>query len=145
MPTFDLTGQWRGEYRFGELYPANLLAVPFLMELRGGWFRRFRGTVRDDPARGMPELGLVRGRFVGVTITFTKFMPVGYTYTESGARKTLRSIVQSHTGHDPGEIKNPPVHYTGTFDPDSVVFRGDWRLAAPFSGSGTWWMARERL
>lgn len=125
-----VTGVWRGIYNFGlsEQMPA-LAPVPFTLTLRQGWFGRFKGTVTDDRAPGMPGIGTITGFFSYPHIQFTKQMPICYVITPEGRSVSLRDILLEEGHACDNELPHFPIRYHGEFI-DPMHARGSWRIMA---------------
>ena len=69
---WDFRGRWLGKYRYdpSPLFSQPTPVVRFTLTLKKTWFGRLRGYVQDDPATGMPERGIVRGKVAGLDVEF---------------------------------------------------------------------------
>lgn len=132
------------------------IGVPFELLLQQSWlqslFGWFSGSVTDDPERGMPGTGRIRGALRGLSVRFTKRMPVSYTIHE-GRKVAVRDHLRDH-GFDPGyDIPHPAIAYRGAFT-SSDSASGTWcipggplhvtsRFSIPIPRTtGTWTLSR---
>jgi len=124
---WDVEGVWDGQFLRDGAAPGE--GVPFTLTLKEGWFGRFRGTVREDPARGgVPEEGRIRGRVKGFNLRFVKWMPVLYMPDGTTASRYILETQGVDVQH---EIGHPPVIYEGRYDPENDRARGAW-LFGPY-------------
>jgi hypothetical protein len=122
MAEWSVEGSWVGEYRFDSDRVDAIHATAFTLHLSPGWFGRFRGTVQDDPATGMPDPGLLKGKVRGNSVRFWKLMPVAYHF-ELGPdqRGDPSKMLRSSGAH-------PPILYEGVYDSDKGVMTGTWHM-----------------
>lgn len=129
----EITGIWRGTYFFDlpEMRHPDGNGVGFEMRIRQNRWQRllglFEGGVHDDPVRGVPGQGQIRGRIRGSLITFTKRLPEFYV----GGFKPLS--LRDHLRKDDHELRrevaHPPIYYAGVSDENGVV-TGTWEMCA---------------
>jgi hypothetical protein len=156
---WSIAGLWRGRYAYapGEAYRDPPPAVSFTLELERGWLGRFSGRVQDDPGRGPPEPGFVKGRVVGDRVQFRKWLPVFYVQ-DAGRLITLRDYLRRVAGLTLEEdLRPPPVYYRGAYCAVTERVAGSWEMPPevlqftsqgrayewPLAGvTGTWDMER---
>ena len=128
-----ISTSWVGYYAYDVIDEAEieLPTVTFKMSWKFGWFGRFSGTVNDGPL-GMPETGIIKGRFRNGKIDFTKYMPVESLFNTDG------STTRTNRPH-------PPIYYYGEYDESTKSLEGRWYIAPILdengeerAGSGTW-------
>lgn len=129
MARLDIGGTWVGQYGYDEDFPDDVPPpVAFTLTARPGWFGRFRGTVRDDPAAGVPDEAAVRGWVTETTVEFRKQYPVFYMQLR-GERVTLREYMEELNGVSiDRDVPPKPIHYRGEYDPVRGAFAGAWRI-----------------
>lgn len=160
MATWNVTGQWVGQYEYNacDELPTPPPPVKFTLIVRQGWFGRFRGTIQDDPVCGAPEQAQTWGRVNETGLTFMKRYPVVYVGVESTHVK-LRDYLEMELGLELDENIEPmPIHYEGLVDAAGQSVQGTWHISAhgiPFQSreqwmvldiaptSGTWKMERQ--
>ena len=150
-----IAGKWSGEYHYAssseEMLPA---VVGFTLVLRKGWFGRFRGKVRNDPATGMLEEGTVEGRLKAQKVEMVKQFPVCRVNHE-GKNITAGELLRNRGIEIPEGVELPhrAIEYEGSFT-DSDHAEGSWRISfgpLEFWGyvmqmremTGTWCMWRD--
>jgi len=111
------TGKWVGYYKYDNHPNYNsYYEVPFTIELEGGLFGRFKGTVQDDSEQGgMKEVGVISGYIYRGKISFKKKMPTFNAYTQSGEQLS-------------DSIKHPTIYYKGIYDEREKKFHGTWLI-----------------
>ena len=127
----DISGVWHGTYFFdlAEQRPADGGGVAFELRLTQSWLQRifgtFRGSVTDDPTRGMSGTGTVRGKHSQTSLRFTKRMPVA-EFTYNGKAVSLQQLFERHgLAYRAPRNAHPPILYVGAFTSDSVA-AGTW-------------------
>ena len=129
MARWFVSGKWQGEYAYDPSF--QLPAVPFQMSIESRFGFIF-GKVQDDPYKGMPDVGTIRGwTYKDGRIAFTKRMP----------RETWARFNRS-TGNPDFHVtsrRHPPIRYYGKWDREKGMLSGTWTLVAPgFRNTGTW-------
>jgi len=159
MARWSIAGFWQGQYAYdaGEGYPDPAQSVQFVLELEQSWFGRFSGRVQDRGETGSPEPGQVKGRIWGLHLKFVKQMPIFYLRGRDGMTTFREYLKCDHSLVPDRNLRPPPVHYRGTFCPDSERVTGDWEIRPgvlrftsdgrayewPLPGAtGTWEMTR---
>ncbi|BCL40016.1 hypothetical protein [Nostoc sp. MS1] len=130
MTRWNITGTWTGEYSYdpNDLYPNHQLSVPFTLVVQQSWFGRFRGQVQDDPQRGIPEQGFVKGQITGYKISFFKRLPVFYVASSTGLKTLFDYWLEEYNISLDHEVEHPPIHYIGEFSDLHNQASGVWRL-----------------
>jgi hypothetical protein len=125
-----VTGLWRGIYSFdaSERLPQRA-PVSFTLNLKQGWFGRFKGSVTDDPASGMPGTGVIFGRLSFPRIAFIKQMPVCCVAVPGGSMITLREYLIGNGYHCEKDPPHSPILYEGEFSSPSLA-QGTWVIRA---------------
>jgi hypothetical protein len=133
MLASQLDGEWVGKYRISDEWRSAVSSprvVGFTLRLssRGLW--KFRGSVRDDPATGMPEEGEVEGWRVGSWVRFTKRMPV-FRVSFEGRTVPVAEYVRATMGVDLDPSVIPPhplIRYRGRLAGEGRVMGGHWQM-----------------
>ncbi|MEH1852543.1 MAG: hypothetical protein V7L11_12840 [Nostoc sp.] len=130
MTRWNITGTWIGEYSYdpNDLYPNHQLSVPFTLVLQQSWFGRFRGQVQDNPQKGMPEQGFVKGQIAGYKISFFKRLPVFYVASSTGLKTLFDYWLEEYGIRLDHQVEHPPIHYIGEFSDVHNQAIGVWRL-----------------
>jgi hypothetical protein len=129
---WSITGSWQGHYAYDPTSenPHPVPAVPFRLQLKQGWFGRFSGRVQDDPGRGTPQEGTIKGVVSGDQIEFVKWQPV--CYMRDGDRlQSLREYLESQCNLPPDrDVQLPPINYRGRYDAATGRVAGTWEMRA---------------
>ncbi len=156
MRRWSIKGRWFGEYAFDQMpeYPQGFAPVPFIMDIEEEWGGKFRGRVKDD----MPDPAMVQGETAGVTVEFTKQMPVFYVGPPDHIRLFEEWVKREFNLEVDYSVRSPPIHYEGTFSSDGEEIEGKWailehrihfrtagnhRFVDLLSTSGTWHARRQ--
>lgn len=128
-----VTGKWRGIYAYEPIEKMpKLEPVPFILNLKQGWFGHFTGTVTEDASKGTPGIGNIDGYFSFPRVEFTKRMPIGYIIRPDGRRFTLREYLIEHGHTRDNDLPGYPIYYEGEFSGASRA-EGIWIIrAGPF-------------
>jgi hypothetical protein len=157
-----LAGDWAGSYQYppGAGGPwGETASVPFEMRLNQIGYGRLSGEIREDPALGFPEPGVVQGRASLFSVVLQKRMPVLRLWVP-GALMTFREWILKTYGPDVhvNDLEHPVIQlkgrlsrWSGTMagtwstDPFGVADEGtSWRLDFPRQ-TGTWHASRTSL
>ncbi len=138
--SIDLTGQWRGFYKFGSQYSKKTqrLRIGFTADLQMKGVS-VEGTVNEE--NGIPEIATIEGSFGGRRIVFVKTYQKRWSIDSNGKL--------SPSGDGPFH-----VNYTGIYNGAKGSFTGEWKIDGTYYfedgtqrnivSTGTWEMKRKR-
>ena len=117
MPDGQIATRWLGVYSYDQSgsLPECYLDTKFELQLRIGWFGRFRGTILDDEP-GILEPATICGKLTTDRITFEKRYGSLWVSDEFG---NLSSV--------PGQ-QSHSIHYVGKFNDNRNRITGVWKI-----------------
>jgi hypothetical protein len=137
--SIDVTGKWRGSYKFGSQYSKKTqrLRIAFSVDLRMKGVS-IEGIVRDE--NEIPEIATIEGSFGGRRIAFVK------TYQKAWS-------IDSKGKFSPSGDGPLYVNYTGIYNASKKCFTGEWKIEGTYHfedgtqrnivSTGTWEMKRK--
>ena len=128
MGRWNMAGSWSGEYEYDptEEIPQGMPKISFTLDIEEEFAGKFRGRIQDDPQKGPPEPGLVKGEVVGKSMEFVKQMPVCYFFTPSGLKRFDEYSREMWGMKVDFSVPAVPIHYQGNFTETGAEITGTW-------------------
>ncbi len=130
--TWIVTGTWVGQYWYNPNPESTKLPPPCRFGLRlaqSGCFSTVRGKDWEEPIRGMPGPGIVKGRAGRDYLRFFKWMPVCYVISKDLRLITLGEHMELEYGQPLDQpVPHPPIRYFGKCDSTGDKLEGRWEL-----------------